>query len=171
MSSLKDSISKFNTQQINASEQFNAAQNNAANARFTQRKADADKFNVQIAASVDQFNEQNQFAREQFNAQNSLVIDQSNAQWRRDINKIDTAAQNAMNARNAQNQFAMTQSAQSQLWQEMRDEFDYIWKSSENAANRETNIVVAGINGEHSAISSDSGMTKLKHLITLFGDT
>ena len=171
MSSLKDSISKFNTQQINASEQFNAAQNNAANARFTQRKADADKFNVQIAASVDQFNEQNQFAREQFNAQNSLVIDQSNAQWRRDINKIDTAAQNAMNARNAQNQFAMTQSAQSQLWQEMRDEFDYIWKSSENAANRETNIVVAGINGEHSAISSDSGMAKLKHLITLFGDT
>lgn len=170
MSSLKDSISKFNTQQINASEQFNAAQNNAANARFTQRKADADKFNVQIAASVDQFNEQNQFAREQFNAQNSLVIDQSNAQWRRDINKIDTAAQNAMNARNAQNQFAMTQSAQSQLWQEMRDEFDYIWKSSENAANRETNIVVAGINGEHSAIASDSGMTKLKHLITLFGD-
>jgi len=75
-----------------------------------------------------------------------------------------------MNARNAQNQFAMTQSAQSQLWQEMRDEFDYIWKSSENAANRETNIVVAGINGEHSAIASDSGMTKLKHLITLFGD-
>ena len=170
MSSLKDSISKFNAQQTNASEQFNAAANNAANARFTQRTADADKFNVQIAASVDQFNEQNQFAREQFNAQNSLVIDQSNAQWRRDVNKIDTAAQNAMNARNSQNQFAMTQSAQSQLWQEMRDEFDYIWKSSENAANRETNIVVAGINGEHSALDSDSGMTKLKQLIALFGD-
>jgi hypothetical protein len=75
-----------------------------------------------------------------------------------------------MNARNSQNQFAMTQSAQSQLWQEMRDEFDYIWKSSENAANRETNIVVAGINGEHSALDSDSGMTKLKQLIALFGD-
>jgi len=171
MASLKDSISKFNTQQVNSAEQFNAAQNNAANARFTQRKADADKFNVQMAASVDQFNEQNQFAREQFNAQNALVIDQSNAQWRRDINKIDTAAQNAMNARNAQNQFAMTQSAQSQLWQEMRDEFDYIWKSSENAANRETNIIVAGINGEHSGLKNNDAMNKLKNLIALFGDS
>ena len=171
MASLKDSISKFNTQQVNSAEQFNAAQNNAANARFTQRKADADKFNVQMAASVDQFNEQNQFAREQFNAQNSLVIDQSNAQWRRDINKIDTAAQNAMNARNSQNQFAMTQSAQSQLWQEMRDEFDYIWKSSENAANRETNIIVAGINGEHSGLKNNDAMNKLQNLINLFGDS
>jgi|TARA_R110000823_G_scaffold1492_3_gene5781 hypothetical protein len=170
MSSLKDSISKFNAQQTNASEQFNASQNNAAEARFRQRTADADKFNVQIAASVDQFNEQNSFAREQFNAQNSLVIDQSNAAWRRDINKIDTAAQNAMNARNAQNSFAMTQSAQSQLWQEMRDEFDYIWKSSENAANRETNIVVAGIGGDHSALKNNDAMSKLQRLIELFGD-
>jgi len=169
MASLKDSISKFNTQAKNAAEQFNATQNNAANARFTQRKADADKFNVQMAASVDQFNEQNQFAREQFNAQNALVIDQSNAQWRRDISKIDTAAQNAMNARNAQNEFAMNQTAQSQLWQEMRDEFDYIWKSSENAANRETNIIVAGINGEHSGLKNDDAMNKLKSLIALFG--
>jgi len=169
MASLKDSISKFNTQAKNAAEQFNSTQNNAANARFTQRKADADKFNVQMAASVDQFNEQNQFAREQFNAQNALVIDQSNAQWRRDISKIDTAAQNAMNARNAQNEFAMNQSAQSQLWQEMRDEFDYIWKSSENAANRETNIIVAGINGEHSGLKNNDAMNKLKELISLFG--
>jgi hypothetical protein len=167
MAGLKDSISKFNAQQTNAAEQFNAAQTNAAQARFFGRKAEADKFNQQIAASVDQFNEQNAFAREQFNAQNALVIDQSNAQWRRDINKIDTAAQNAMNARNAQNSFAMTQSAQAQLWQEMRDEFDYIWKSSENAANRETNIAVAGISGENSALTDSGAMGKLRDLINL----
>ena len=169
MAGLKDSISKFNAQQTNAAEQFNAAQTNAAQARFFGRKAEADKFNQQIAASVDQFNEQNAFAREQFNAQNALVIDQSNAQWRRDINKIDTAAQNAMNARNAQNSFAMTQSAQAQLWQEMRDEFDYIWKSSENAANRETNIAVAGISGEHSALTDSGAMGKLSALMALLG--
>ena len=74
-----------------------------------------------------------------------------------------------MNARNAQNEFAMNQSAQSQLWQEMRDEFDYIWKSSENAANRETNIIVAGINGEHSGLKNNDAMNKLKELISLFG--
>ena len=170
MANLNASISKFNATQKNAAEQFNAAQNNAAEARLLQRQADADKFNVQLAASIDQFNEQNQFAREQFNVQNALVIDQSNAQWRREINKIDTAAQNAMNARNAQNQFAMTQSAQSQLWQEMRDEFDYIWKSSENAQNRETNIVVAGLNGEHSALKNNDAMNKLRNLLALYGD-
>ena len=170
MASLKDGISKFNATQKNAAEQFNTAQTNAAEARLIQRQADADKFNVQLAASIDQYNEQNQFAREQFNVQNALVIDQSNAQWRREINKIDTAAQNAMNARNAQNQFAMTQSANSQLWQELRDEFDYIWKSSENAANRETNIVVAGINGEHSGLKNSDAMNKLKNLLALYGD-
>ena len=121
--------------------------------------------------TVEQFNASLQSQRDQFNAQNSLVIDQSNAQWRRDINKIDTAAQNAMNARNSQNQFAMSQSAQSQLWQEMRDEFDYIWKSSENAANRETNIVVAGIGGDHSALKNNDAMSKLTKLIQLFGDS
>ena len=170
MASLKDGISRFNATQKNAAEQFNAAQNNAAEARLLQRQADADKFNVQLAASIDQFNEQNQFAREQFNVQNALVIDQSNAQWRRELNKSNTAAQNAMNARNAQNQFAMTQSAQSQLWQEMRDEFDYIWKSSENAENRQTNIVVAGINGEHSGLKNSDAMNKLKNLLALYGD-
>jgi len=82
---------------------------------------------------------------------------------------MDTAAQQQVNMVNAQNAFGMTQSAQAQLWQEMRDEFDYIWKSSENAANRETNIAVAGMSGEHSALKNTSNMDRLKAFLSLFG--
>ena len=40
--------------------------------------------------------------------------------------------QNQINAQNAQNAFAMSQTAQSFLWQELRDQADYDFRASEN---------------------------------------
>ena len=137
-------------------------------ARKTARDTDVAKYNAQLAASVDQFYAQQDFSTEQFNAKNALVIEQSNVQWRRDITKVNTAAQQQINMLNAQNAFGLNASTQAQLWQEVRDEFDYIWKSSENGANRETNIAVAGMAGEHSALKNGSNMTRLKSLMDLF---
>ena len=67
-----------------------------------------------------------------------MQIEQSNAIWRREANKIDTAAQNAINGRNAQDAFAMSQSGPAQLWQELRDEFAQIFKASDNTEQRKT---------------------------------
>ena len=169
MTNLAAQIEMDNARRSDAMSQFNANQSNAAEARRAQRDTDISKFNSQLAASIDQFTQQQQFARDQFNAQNALVIEQSNVQWRREITKMDTAAQQQVNMVNAQNAFGMTQSAQAQLWQEMRDEFDYIWKSAENAANRETNIAVAGMSGEHSALKNSSNMDRLEAFLKLFG--
>jgi len=168
MASLSTQINLNNAQRKDAMEQFNTSQSNQAEARKTARDTDVAKYNAQLAASVDQFSAQQDFSREQFNAQNALVIEQSNVQWRRDITKVNTAAQQQINMLNAQNAFGLNASTQAQLWQEVRDEFDYIWKSSENAANRETNIAVAGMAGEHSALKNGSNMTRLKHLMDLF---
>ena len=169
MTNLSTQVALNNAQRMDAMSQFNAVQANQAEARRAQRDADLSKFNAQLAASVDQYNQQQEFARSQFNAQNALVIEQSNVQWRRDITKVNTAAQQQVNMMNAQNAFSLTATTQAQLWQEVRDEFDYIWKSSENAANRETNIAVAGMQGEHSGLKNNSNMNRLKEFLNTFG--
>jgi hypothetical protein len=171
MTNLSAQINMSNAQRKDSMEQFNAVQNNQAEARLAQRTTDVSKFNAQLAASVDQYNGQQEFAREQFNAQNALVIEQSNVQWRREITKVNTAAQQQVNMVNAQAAYGLTTQAQTALWQEVRDEFDYIWKSSENAANRETNIAVAAMAGEHSALKNSSNMARLEGFLRVFDPT
>ena len=171
MTNLNTQVKLNNAQRNDAMQQFNAVQANQAEARRAQRETDVNKFNAQLAASVDQYNSQQTFAREQFNAQNSLVIEQSNVQWRRGITKANTAAQQQINMLNAQQAYGITTQAQASLWQEVRDEFDYIWKSAENAANRETNIAVAGMQGENSALKGPTYMTRLEDFLALFDPT
>ena len=98
-----------------------------------------------------------------------MIIEQSNVQWRRDITRADTAMQQQVNMMNAQNSFAMTQASQAQLWQEMKDEFDYIWKSGENAADRDANMAIAALQGDTGVLKETSYMTRLKSLISLLG--
>ena len=148
--------------------QFNTAARNAAAARDAGRLTDVAKFNAQMAASIEQYNASQLFAREEFNAKNAQQIEQSNAIWRRETNKINTAAQNAVNARNAQNSFAMTQAAQAQLWQELRDEFDQIFRASDNTEQRKTQIAVAGLQNQHLNAGDKSATQKLKEFIDLF---
>jgi hypothetical protein len=77
--------------------------------------------------------------------------------------------QQQVNMMNAQNAFGMTQAAQAQLWQEMKDEFDYIWKSGENAADRDANLAIAGLQGDASVLKETSYLDRLKSLINLLG--
>ena len=168
MINLSAQIEQNNVNRAAQMNQFNAAASNAAAARDAGRLVDVDKFNTQMAASIEQYNANQKFAREEFNAKNAMQIEQSNAIWRREANKIDTAAQNAINARNAQNAFAMSQSAQAQLWQELRDEFDQIFKASDNTEQRKTQIAVAGLGNQHLNAADSSATSKLKSFIELF---
>ena len=68
---------------------------------------------------------------------------------------------------NSQASFNMSQTAQNNLWQEMRDEFDYAWKSGENAENRDTNIIVAGIGNEQGALRDTERVSRLKEFLAL----
>ena len=45
-------------------------------------------------------------------------INQSNAAWRRQVNTVNTATQNETNRVNALNNFAMSQQALNNLWQQ-----------------------------------------------------
>ncbi|MBT5750876.1 MAG: hypothetical protein HOI39_07095, partial [Flavobacteriales bacterium] len=113
--------------------------------------ADLNKFDAQLLAQVDQFNSQQDFARASWNAQNSAAVEASNVQWRRQANTINTAAQNQINAQNAQNAFGMSMQSQSFLWQELRDQADFDFRAGENELNRQAQILSTAIANEGKA--------------------
>ena len=78
-------------------------------------------------------------------------MQQSNVQWRRNANLADTAAQNAVNQQNVQNSFALSSAAQSQLWQELRDQADYDFRWAEGSANRRTQAMISAASAEGDA--------------------
>jgi len=89
----------------------------------------------------------------------------ANVQWRRQANVANTAAQNAVNMANAQNAFAMSQTAQSFLWQELRDQADFDFRNTENEKNRISQLVNTALASDPSKYNSSLG--NLQNLIGL----
>ena len=160
MAGLQAQANQFNATQMNAMKQFNATQANAAAARDAQRQADLNKFNSQLATQVDQFNSQQDFARNQWNAQNAAVVEASNVQWRRQANTINTAAQNAINQQNAQNAFNLTSQSMSFLWQELRDQADFDFRSVENSRAQITQLQATAIANEGALAEKSNSTTR-----------
>ena len=100
---------------------------------------------------VNQFNAQLDFNRTQWNSANEQAVVNSNVTWRRQSNMANTAAQNAVNQQNAQNAFGLTSSAQSFLWQELRDQADYDFRAADNSANRKLQAMIAAASAEGDA--------------------
>ena len=148
LTNLSTQVNLNNAQRMDAMNQFNTSQANAAAAQDANRRADIEKFNAQLVTQIDQYNSQQEFQRQQFNASNALAIEQSNVQWRRQANTINTAAQNAINQQNAQNAFNLSNQALSNLWQELRDQADYDFKTVDNEEQRKTALYVAALGNE-----------------------
>tara|TARA_R110000796_G_scaffold96341_1_gene202065 strand:- start:370 stop:864 length:495 start_codon:yes stop_codon:yes gene_type:complete len=144
-------MEQFNVGQLNNMEQFNTQSENAANARDANRTADVNKANASILNQVNQFNAQLDFNRQQWNSANEQAVLNSNVTWRRQSNMADTAAQNAVNQQNAQNAFGLSSSAQSFLWQELRDQADYDFRFAEGDANRKLQAMIAAAGSEGDA--------------------
>ena len=167
MASLKAQTDQFNATQNNAMAQFNAQQVNAAEARRVANEFEAAKIDAQMATEIDKFNAAQSFAREQFNVQNATAIAQSNVQWRRQANTAETAAINAVNQQNAQNAFGLTASAQNFLWQELRDEADYIFKRWDNDESRKASLMIAALGNEGATSKESSWGTNLAAITKL----
>jgi hypothetical protein len=111
------------------------------------------KFNTEVANN-----------RAQFNAANRLAVDQSNATWRREIATTDTAALNRANEINARAVLDISNTAYNDLWQEHRDEMDWVYEISEGEADRVNELARAIVSAEASMAvageKSDSDMWK-----------
>lgn len=165
MSSLASQVDQYNVGQQNAVSQFNAQQSNAQRALEFQIGADISKANATMVNNISQFNAQQDFERDKFNVTNAQAIEQSNLAWRRQANTINTAAQNAINQQNAQNAFQMSSQAQAFLWQELRDQANYSWQSSENDQNRKAQLYAQALANEGGSASDWS--TNLNSITTV----
>ena len=160
MAGLQTQANQFNASQLNAMKQFNTTQTNAAAARDAQRQAELNRFNAQLATQVDQFNSQQDFARNQWNAQNAAVVEASNVQWRRQANTINTAAQNQINMSNAMNAFNLSSQSLSFLWQELRDQADFDFRSVENSRAQITQLQATAIANEGALAEKANSTTR-----------
>ena len=143
--SLKSGIEIQNAQRSDAIAQFNAAEGNKISAMNVGNNIAVNEANANRTQAIEQFNSQLQDSRDKFNVENQRVIDQSNAQWRRTINTANTAATNAANQTNAANALALSNYGMSALWQEWRDEADWVNTASENAVARNHNLALAAL--------------------------
>jgi hypothetical protein len=135
--------------------QFNRNVESQLAAVSANNQKDLEVAKANLTNDVNKFNASMADAREKFNASNQLVIEQSNVQWRRMINTNNTAAQNAANQLNVQNQFNMSQWALAAVWQQARDEASWANTAAENEKQRAHNIAVAAI-GRDAALTAMS---------------
>ena len=148
MSSLAQQTRQFNSAQLNAMEQFNSQQSNAAEARRVQNAIGVAQADAQMKLQIDQFNSQQDYQRNQWNAQNAQAVQQADIKWRRQLNTANTAAVNAVNQQNAQNAFNLSSQAQAFMWQELRDQADYAFRSADNYEQRKSAMYIAMLGNE-----------------------
>ena len=167
--------SLFNDQAAsNASNQFNATSQNQTDQFFANLATTVSNFNAEQGNAMsrynsgevnalEQFNSTMRNQREQFNSQNRLVIDQSNAQWRRQVATSDTATINRVNEINAKSLLDLSTGAYNNLWQGLRDDMEFAWKSADNAQERAKDITLRKMQDESSvavaALTADAAFS------------
>ena len=131
----------------NAANNFNATSQNQVNQFYETLGTTVEQSNVNRVAAQQQFNTDEINAMKQFTTSiNDLrdrtfetqqqAINQSNAIWRRTLNTANTAATNEAQRVNAQALLGISVDAQNRLWQQYRDEANFLMNVSENNAAR-----------------------------------
>ena len=131
----------------NASRNFNATSQNQVNQFYetlgttveqnnTNRIAAQQQFNVDEANAMNQFNASVNDLRDRTYTQNQQAINQANAVWRRTINTSNTANVNEAQRSNAQALLGLSADSQNRLWQQYRDEANFLMTQTENRAAR-----------------------------------
>ena len=137
----------------NAANNFNATSQNQVNQFYDTLGTTVEQNNVNRLAAQEQFNVDEINAMNQFNTsvndlrdrtyENSQqVINQSNALWRRTINTSNTAAINEAQRANAQALLGVSLDSQNRLWQQYRDEANFLMNVSENNSARAHNAAM-----------------------------
>lgn len=156
MTGQANQMEQFNKQQSNAMSQFNASEANKISAQEAGNQLQADLAQAQLDTDVSKFNAQIENSRDQWNAANAQAVEQSNANWRRQSNTIDTAAANAANQQNVQTAFNVSSQEQTQLWQQVRDEANYLRQSYENEEQRKAQLYATAIGNETGTYGKNS---------------
>ena len=167
---LTSQIAEQNAARGDAMNKFANEESNKISAINAQNTIGVDEADANRQATINQFNSTLSDARQRFNVENQRVIDQSNVQWRRALNTANTAAVNATNQLNAQNMLDMSNYALSGLWQQWRDEADWVNSASENSLARAHNAALAALERTTELdLADESKKSKMYELLGKFG--
>jgi hypothetical protein len=144
-------------------ESFNVTEANRTAAIEAGNQLQADSLTKQLEADISKFNASIDNQRDTWNAANAQAVEQSNVAWRRQANSADTAATNASNQQNVQNAYNISALDQTQFWQQLRDEADYVRTSYENEETRKTQLYATALGNEAGA-SGDKNSSSSKFL-------
>ena len=168
-SGLTSQVAEQNTARADAMNQFANTESNKIAALNAQNEIAVDAANANRQATINQFNALDD-ARQRFNVDNQRVIDQSNVQWRRALNTANTAATNATNQLNAQNMLDLSNYAVSALWQQWRDEADWVNTASDNELARAHNAGLAALERSTELdLADEEKKSKMYELLGKFG--
>ena len=169
-SNLTSQVAEQNTARGDAMNQFANSESNKIAALNAQNEIGVDAANADRQATINQFNATVDDARQRFNVDNQRVIDQSNVQWRRALNTANTAATNATNQLNAQNMLDLSNYAVSALWQQWRDEADWVNSASDNELARSHNAGLAALERSTELdLADEEKKSKMYELLGKFG--
>ena len=167
---LNSQIAEQNAARGDAMNKFSNEESNKISAINAQNSIGVDEADANRQATINQFNSTLADARQRFNVENQRVIDQSNVQWRRALNTANTASVNATNQLNAQNMLDMSNYALSGLWQQWRDEADWVNSASENSLARAHNAALAALERTTELdLADESNKSKMYELLGKFG--
>ena len=167
---LNSQIAEQNAARGDAMNKFSNEESNKISAINAQNSIGVDEADANRQATINQFNSTLADARQRFNVENQRVIDQSNVQWRRALNTANTASVNATNQLNAQNMLDMSNYALSGLWQQWRDEADWVNSASENSLSRAHNAALAALERTTELdLADESKKSKMYELLGKFG--
>ena len=109
---------------------------------YDQLNTQIDQFNAGLTQDARQFNSTMEDSRQKWYANMQFQIDQSNAEWRRNVT-LNEDAQNFEAARqDVQNMLAISNEQLNQLWDRSDAILDYAWKTADNAAQRDHEMVL-----------------------------
>ena len=123
---LSTNVEIFNAEQMNAMRTFNTGEIN-----------DMAEFNATMEDSRQKFYDNMQYQ-----------IDTANAKWRQTVELENTKMLFEASATDVKNMLNITQEAQNQIWDRVDSMLDYLWKSSENEAQRDVDILRAQIGAQ-----------------------
>ena len=169
-SGLTSQVAEQNASRGDAMNQFANSESNKIAALNAQNEIAVDAANANRQATINQFNATVDDARQRFNVDNQRVIDQSNVQWRRALNTANTAATNATNQLNAQNMLDLSNYSISALWQQWRDEADWVNSASDNELARSHNAGLAALERSTELdLADEEKKSKMYELLGKFG--
>jgi hypothetical protein len=128
---------QFNATSENQVEQFFSTLENSVAEANANRLTAIRQFNAGEANSFSQFLANQELSREQFNSNQLASIRAANSNWFRSIATINNGNQMAANSFAAQSTLALREREYNQLWQQRRDDANFIFQSVENQLDRD----------------------------------